>query len=249
MSDHLKIRIKFQKTGAIRFIGHLDVMRFFQKCLRRAQIPVCYTGGFSPHQILTFAAPLSVGLESYGEYVDVEVESLTSSEDFIKRLNDASVPEIRILSVKMLPTGAGNAMASVAAARYHVSFRPGQIPDLFQEGDAVIQNAVEEFLALPEIPYEKEGKKGKREVDLKPGIFSMKWLEGESAFDFLLDSSSADTVKPGQVLDAFLLRHGASLPVNALKIVRLDTYTRKSAEAEGVNELISMDEVGENFSF
>ena len=75
MSDHLKLRIKFQKTGAIRYIGHLDVMRFFQKCLRRAEIDVCYTTGFSPHQILTFAAPLSVGLESYGEYMDMEVHS------------------------------------------------------------------------------------------------------------------------------------------------------------------------------
>ena len=57
----MKLRIKFKKYGAVRFIGHLDVMRFFQKAIRRAQIDVVYTAGFSPHQVMTFAAPLGVG--------------------------------------------------------------------------------------------------------------------------------------------------------------------------------------------
>ena len=65
---NIKLRIKFRKFGPLRFIGHLDVMRFFQKAIRRAEIDVAYTGGFSPHQIMTFAAPLGVGLESNGEY-------------------------------------------------------------------------------------------------------------------------------------------------------------------------------------
>ena len=75
----MKIRIKFSKTGAVRYIGHLDVMRYFQKLNRRAGIDVKYTTGFSPHQVMSFAAPLGVGLESYGEYVDIEVNSTLSS--------------------------------------------------------------------------------------------------------------------------------------------------------------------------
>ena len=54
----MKLRIKFKKYGPVRFIGHLDVMRFFQKANRRAELDVAYTGGFSPHQIMSFAAPL-----------------------------------------------------------------------------------------------------------------------------------------------------------------------------------------------
>ena len=64
----MKLRIRFTKHGAVRYIGHLDVMRYFQKCIRRAGINVSYSGGYSPHQIMTFAAPLGVGLESEGEY-------------------------------------------------------------------------------------------------------------------------------------------------------------------------------------
>ena len=66
-----KIRVRFTKHGAIRYIGHLDVMRYFQKTIRRAKINVSYSGGFSPHQIMTFAAPLGVGLESDGDYMDL----------------------------------------------------------------------------------------------------------------------------------------------------------------------------------
>ena len=252
MSDQIKLRIKFQKTGAIRYIGHLDVMRFFQKCLRRAEIDVCYTTGFSPHQILTFAAPLSVGVESLGEYMDVEVHSITTSEDIVRRLNEASVPEIRIVSAKRLPEGAGNAMASVAAAEYLVRFREGRIPSLFQEEPEAISDQILSFLNLESIPYQKEGKKGMREVDLRPGILSMQWNAEDKSLNMLLLASSGENVKPSQVLSAFLGLHGQELQDNSLQITRLDVYTRKSdveeSSADLISSLISMNEVGDDFS-
>ncbi|MCI6205225.1 MAG: TIGR03936 family radical SAM-associated protein, partial [Lachnospiraceae bacterium] len=63
----MKIRIKFRKWGAMKFIGHLDMMRYFQKAVRRANIDICYSEGYSPHQIMSFAAPLGVGITSDGE--------------------------------------------------------------------------------------------------------------------------------------------------------------------------------------
>ena len=63
----MKLRVKFKKYGPIRFIGHLDVMRYFQKAIRRAGLDVAYTGGYSPHQIMTFASPLGGGMESTGD--------------------------------------------------------------------------------------------------------------------------------------------------------------------------------------
>ena len=67
----MKIRIKFQKQGTVRFIGHLDVMRYFQKVMRRAEVDIRYSEGFSPHQIMSFASPLSVGLISHAEYLSL----------------------------------------------------------------------------------------------------------------------------------------------------------------------------------
>ena len=54
----MKIRVRFRKWGSMKFIGHLDMMRYFQKAVRRADIDICYSEGFSPHQIMSFAAPL-----------------------------------------------------------------------------------------------------------------------------------------------------------------------------------------------
>ena len=67
------VRVKFAKYGPLRFTGHLDVLRFFQKAIRRAGLDVVYTHGFNPHQVMSFAAPLGVGLCSVGEYMDVEI--------------------------------------------------------------------------------------------------------------------------------------------------------------------------------
>ena len=80
----MKVRLRFSKTGALVYIGHLDVMRYFQKLFRRADIPVKYSEGFSPHQILSFTPPLPLGMESFGEYADVELIDAISSEDALK---------------------------------------------------------------------------------------------------------------------------------------------------------------------
>ena len=83
----MKARIKFKKYGALRFIGHLDVMRFFQKAIRRAHIPIAYTGGYSPHMIMSFANPLGIGITSEGEYFDIELKESISSAEAVSRLN------------------------------------------------------------------------------------------------------------------------------------------------------------------
>ena len=85
----MKIRIKFRKQGIMKFIGHLDIMRYFQKAMRRAEIDICYSEGFSPHMIMSFAAPLGVGITSEGEYFDIEVLSTQDSKTALKKLNDA----------------------------------------------------------------------------------------------------------------------------------------------------------------
>ena len=68
----MKVRVKFSKNGSVKFLGHLDTMRYFQKAVRRAGIPIAFSSGFRPHMIISFAAPLSVGVTSDGEYFDME---------------------------------------------------------------------------------------------------------------------------------------------------------------------------------
>lgn len=98
----MKARIKFRKYGALRFIGHLDVMRFFQKVMRRADIPIAFTTGYSPHMIMSFANPLGIGLTSDGEYFDIELREAVNSLDAVRRMNEACVEGIEVLSIRRI---------------------------------------------------------------------------------------------------------------------------------------------------
>lgn len=213
----MKIRIKFRKYGNLKFIGHLDVQRFFQKAVRRAGIDVAYTTGFSPHQIMSFAAPLGVGLESNGEYMDIEVNTFSNCQDIVTRLNQACVEGIEVLSAVVLPKEAGNAMASVAAAGYTVRFREGREPAFDW------QNKITSFYERESIPVTKKTKKGTMEIDLKEGLYALE-LRG-SALYMLLNASSAGNIKPQMVIEAFLADYQDTLKENALLITREETYT------------------------
>ena len=132
----MRVRIKFTKTGALKFLGHLDVMRYFQKALRRAEIDVAFSEGFSPHMIMSFAAPLGLGITSTGEYFDLDLKSADSSASLKKRLNDQMAEGMEVLSVRQIPEDkASKCMSLVAAADYRVTFREGtvQLPDNWKD--------------------------------------------------------------------------------------------------------------------
>lgn len=233
----MKVRIKFSKYGALRFIGHLDVMRFFQKALRRAGIDVAYTGGYSPHQIMSFASPLGVGMCSVGEYMDIEVHSHQGSEDMKARLQAVCPAGIDILSVKALPDKAGNAMASVAAATYAIAFKDQSK----SFNDYVSQ--LEAFLAQPEIIITKETKRSTAEVNIRPGIYKC-WIE-DGALCFMVDASSSGNIRPAFVTEQFLKFIGISVPEIELQIIRLETWTnQKTAEDPA---FVPLDAIGEAF--
>ena len=82
----------------MKFIGHLDIMRYFQKAIRRANIPIAFSGGFSPHMIMSFAAPLGVGVTSSGEYFDMELtDDSLSSKEMEDRLNATMAEGMKVI--------------------------------------------------------------------------------------------------------------------------------------------------------
>ena len=141
----MKVRIKFSKEGPVKFVGHLDTMRYFQKAIRRANLPVAFSGGYSPHMIMSFAAPLGVGTESLGEYFDLELAETVPTSEITRRLDAVMVEGVHVLSTRQVEDGkAGKAMSLVAAADYYVEFRPGKEPEISWK------DKISDFLAQPE---------------------------------------------------------------------------------------------------
>ena len=239
----MKIRIKFTKTGAIRYIGHLDVMRYFQKLNRRANIDVKYSAGFSPHQIMSFAAPLGVGLESLGEYVDIEVNTTMSSKDAIEALNNASVDGISVTGYVKLEDTAANAMSLVSAADYKVAIKDNYMPQTEN-----IKASFEEFLSQKSIIVEKASKKSIREVDLRPLIYDA-YVNENGDFFMKLSTGSVENLKPELVMEAFYKFLGCEMSEFALKITRLEVSglsITKNENGEVINEqLIPLEKFGE----
>ena len=147
----------------MKFVGHLDIMRYFQKAMRRAEVDIAYSEGFSPHQKMSFAAPLGLGLTSEGEYMDIEVHQSKSSKEMVQALNEVMVDGIEILSFKKLSDSSQNAMASLVAADYRLTLRK---EEPFKQREKLFQE-IETFLNQESIPIMKKTKKGEKEIDLK----------------------------------------------------------------------------------
>ena len=231
----MKLRIKFSKKGPLRFIGHLDIMRYFQKAIRRSDIDIAYSTGFSPHQIMSFAAPLGVGVESEGEYFDIEANSVTSAEDMIARLNREMAEGMVITGMRILPDDAKNAMASVKAASYRLHWKEGYAPDYD------ISAAVEQFLSQEEVLYTKHTAKSVIERNLKDAVYELKAIDERTIY-MLVDASSAGNVKPGAVIECLAAFYGKEYDSNAVQVTREDTFTDSSNGG-----FLSLGEVGEVF--
>lgn len=232
----MKVRIKFSKKGPLRFIGHLDIMRYFQKAIRRSDIDIAYSTGFSPHQIMSFAAPLGVGVESEGEYFDIEANSVTTAKDMIDRLNAEMAEGMVITGMRILPDNAKNAMASVKAASYRLHWKEGYKPDFD------LYDAVSQFLSREEVLYTKQTAKSVMERNLKEAVYELETRDDRSLY-MLVDASSAGNVKPGAVVECLARFYGKEYDSNAVQITRIDTFTDNT---DG-NGFVSLGEVGTVF--
>lgn len=227
----LKVRIKFEKTEQMRFIGHLDIMRYFQKAMRRADIPIKYSEGFSPHQIMSFGAPLSMGVSGLGEYMDIELKegSHISSKEAIKRLNEIMCTGMKVTKFLQIPDNSKPAMALMDTADFKAEFKT-------EVNESEINAAIEKLMSKESILLTKVSKKKKKNqygkfvevettsvVDIKPFIYKLEAIK--NGVYMHLSQGSTNNIKPAAVME-FLYEEGLSAAKkNEYYLYRLDMYT------------------------
>ncbi|MDO5702353.1 MAG: TIGR03936 family radical SAM-associated protein [Lachnospiraceae bacterium] len=189
----MRIRLQFEKTGPVRFVGHLDFMRSFMRLIRLAGLPAVYTRGFNPHMILSFADPLGVGQESTSEYADVEFawrepgtpgryeldrlsdlgldqDSLPdppSSGEILEALNAAAPPGVVFKdAVRVGLIKNSKAMAQVRYAAWKIILRDDFLPELD------LPSCAASVMSSENIVVHKVTKKSEKDVDIRPLILS-----------------------------------------------------------------------------
>lgn len=243
----MKTRIRFTKTGSMKFIGHLDCMRFFQKAIRRAKLDVAYSQGYSPHQLMSFASPLGVGVTSDGEYLDVEFHSLPDMPlpQLIAYLNQFMTEEIFVTDLEIMPDTYKNSMALLRAADYMIVEKESGV---FPAG---WKNKWMAFVQQPSILVVKKTKRSEKEMDIRPFIlahaFSLDALavqtgetyvgphcgyEGQALY-LQLTSGSEINIKPELVMDAFYAFCQAEYRPFSYQVHRLQMYFRETASQKG----------------
>ena len=187
----MKMIVVFEKAPRLRLIGHLDLMRAMQRALRRSGLPLRYSQGFNPHILLTFAAPLSVGMPGKREIMEVPLEHDVTPEDFVQKLSSALPPDLPVLSARPVDERHPAPMALLTAAVYEAQLE--QVPDNFQQ-------TIDGFLVQKEINVMRKTKSGLKPSDIRPMIYDLR-LQGGTLHMALALSEKA-TCKPDLLLQS-----------------------------------------------
>lgn len=174
----MKKRVYFDKFEEMKFISHLDLLRFFDRLLKKSQIPVKYSQGFHPRPKMSFGSPVSLGTEAYNEMMDFELETPMSNEEVFKRLNSSNVVGFKVNKVEEVPKKS-SIMEEYTVMIYEI------------EGSEEDISKLEELLNRDEIVEIKE-KKGKIATrDLKVRIKSFKRENNKIAMEIINTSPNS----------------------------------------------------------
>ncbi|MGL4361977.1 MAG: TIGR03936 family radical SAM-associated protein [Cellulosilyticaceae bacterium] len=187
----MRIRMKFTKCDQVQFVGHLDTVRLFQRAIKVANIPIAYSQGFNPHSLVYFALPLSVGVSSMSEYMDIVTQCDVDIEDVAKTLNDVLPRGVRIVEAFQVETTTPTLMSLVTEADYEITFPKEKLTD-------EVVKQINDRLESEELVTLKKGKKNTREVDIKPMIKKYAWGQGaeKNILNVRIAAGSTENLSP-----------------------------------------------------
>ena len=215
----IKIRVKFTKHGPIKYVGHLDMMRYFQKAIRRAGLDVSYSEGYSPHMIMSFASPLGVGMESDAEYFDMQMNSEIEPAEAIRLLNEQMAEGVEVVQFTPLAEGAKKSMTITSATDYIVEFRQGHNPPCRADE---LSDRIMAFMAQPEINVIKKTKKSETMTDIKPMIY--RFEEADGRLSMCLAAGSVNNLNVKLLLETFYNFCGTEYDALGCQITRSEVY-------------------------
>lgn len=229
---------KFTKEENIKFISHLDVLKTIQKNIRRAELPVEFSQGFNPHMNTSIAQPLSVGVYSSGEYMDMVLTAEVDEQKIVDKLNKTAPSGIKYISALAIPYKQGEkkvpqAMALIDAARYTIKVKYSDVSALEEEMNKLLE--VKEWNTI------KKSKKGEREVDLRALVkeFSF-WIKDEMLIlNVVISTGSREHLSADLLVQYIQEKTSNALLDSFINIKREEMYFYKKDTLVPLSKVIS----------
>ncbi len=209
-----RYRVWFAKGDRVRYISHLDVLRYWERAIRRANLPLAYSQGFTPHPKLAFAGPLPLGFISEAEVMDVTLNEIIPIDEFRVRISGEATEDFTVSHVEEVAMTTPSPQALVLWADYRVDL-PGIASD-----HAISKVAA--FMALPEFTWTEERRERERTYDLRGAIATLAatGIDGGSRVSMRVRTDADLTVRPEHVVEAIF--PGAELGTIARTAIVLD---------------------------
>ncbi|MCC6237028.1 MAG: DUF2344 domain-containing protein [Dehalococcoidia bacterium] len=197
-----RLRVTYRKTGPARYVAHLDLMRTWERAIRRARLPLTYSQGFTPHPKLQLAAPLPVGTAAEREHIDVWLDEAMAATEVVARLGVQLPGGLGIVDVREVDDRAPSLQSDSVAARYEVRYARGEV-DL----DAV-REEIARFMALETLPWVEERGERTRSFDLRQAVLdvTLRAESGDVVLAMRLSLRDGGSARPSSVASALGLR-------------------------------------------
>jgi len=190
-----RLRITFSRGEEVKYITHLDIMRLWERALRRAGIPIAYSQGFSPHPKISIAAPLPIGVTSDSELMDIQLRRRISPYFFMKAVSAQLPAGIDLLRVEQVALTLPSLQSQMRQAEYRVELKT-------DKGAQEVEDAIHSFLAAKEFPWQHERDTGIRRYDIRSlvhDLWLIGWHESGCTLGMRLRTDSTATGRPEQV--------------------------------------------------
>lgn len=184
----MKYIVEFSKSEEVKYVSHLDVIRMFNRTMRRCDLPMSYSQGFNPHSLMTFAHPLGVGISSNCELVKIDFE--TEIDNLTEILNTGFPPGFKALNSRI--TEEKSPFKALRYADYHIKLT------------GKIDGEIEKVFAQQEIIMQKKTKSGVKDTDIRPFIKTYNIIgnsEGIFEFEAILKCGE-ENLKPELLINA-----------------------------------------------
>lgn len=217
MNGEFRLRVRYAKSGRLRWLSHLEVLRAVERTIRRAQLPYAVTQGFSPHMKLAFGPALPVGTAGESEYFDVWLKEYTGPQQAQERLTAAAPPDLTVIEVRYVGDKQPSLTAALVLAEYRCLIRGEEV-----EAET-LHAALMQLVADGSLTVEHKGKTKvfdlSRSLPKEPRV---NVVDEGTTVDMVVRMGPEGSLRPEALIQAALSRAG--IQATAVRTTRLETF-------------------------